>query len=146
MNCSPRPLNARSIYGFTLIELMITVAVIAILAAIAVPSYREYVIRSSRQAAQSKLVELSAIQEKIYLNSNGYTSSVTANYNGTAEGGLGVGGGKTADNKYNLSLTVPSGSASYTLTATPVTGQTQANDGNLTINSQGSRAWGSKTW
>jgi type IV pilus assembly protein PilE len=146
MKYARRLTNGHTFSGFTLIELMITVAVIAVLASIALPNYQQYIIRSSRQAAQSRLTELSAIQEKIYLNSNSYADSVTANYNGTVSGGLGVGSGKTQDNKYNLSLSVATGSASYTLTAAPISGTTQANDGSITINSQGSRVWGSVTW
>jgi type IV pilus assembly protein PilE len=130
--------------GFTLIELMITVAVVAILAAIALPSYTQYAIRSSRQAVQSELTDLTSLQEKIYLNSNAYASSVSSSYDGNSSGGLGVGTGKSRDGKYTLSVTVSGGA--YTLTATPVTGSGQANDGTLTINSTGNRAWGSKTW
>jgi type IV pilus assembly protein PilE len=131
-------------HGFTLIELMITVAVIAILAAIAMPSYTQYVIRSSRQAAQSELTELSAIQEKIYLNSNAYSANVSTAYSGQSGGGLGVPNSESRDRKYTLSVTVSGGA--YTLTATPVSGSTQANDGNLSINSSGQRAWGTATW
>ena len=58
--------------GFTLIELVVAVAIIGILTAIAFPSYRNYVIRSSRSAAQTELLQLANLQEKIYLNSNGY--------------------------------------------------------------------------
>ena len=50
--------------GFTLIELMITVAVIAILAAVAMPSYREYVLRGNRLEAQSLLSDAAARQER----------------------------------------------------------------------------------
>jgi type IV pilus assembly protein PilE len=131
--------------GFTLVEVLITVTVVAILAAIALPSYRDYIRRSSREAAQAELVELSAIQEKIFLNVSAYTSNVSAGYNGNTTGGLGASGGKTRDGKYTLSVAVSG--ASYTLTATPVTGSTQAGDGDLTINASGSRAWaGSKPW
>ena len=64
--------------GFTLIELIITVAIIGILTAVAYPSYRNYTIRSSRSAAQTELMQLANQQEKIYLNSNGYAVSITA--------------------------------------------------------------------
>ena len=130
--------------GFTLIELMITVAVIGILAAIAIPSYAQYTIRSSRQAVQSELVVMSSIQEKIYLNSNAYTSSVSAAYNGSSTGGLGVATGKSRDGKYTFSVTVAS--ATYTLTATPVVGSSQGADGSLTINATENRTWNNKTW
>jgi type IV pilus assembly protein PilE len=130
--------------GFTLIELLITVALIGVLAAIAMPSYTQYIVRSSRQAAQSQLVELSGIQEKIFLNSNAYASSITAAYNGSSTGGLGVATGKSSDRKYTFSVTTSS--ANYTLTATPVAGSSQRTDGILTINSTGNRTWGSATW
>ena len=130
--------------GFTLIELMITLSIVAILAAVALPSYRSYAINSSRTAVQSELVELTAIQEKIYLNSNAYTPRMTNAYTGSSAGGLGVTSGRSRDGKYTLSVTVVSGA--YTLTATPVTGTSQAGDGALTINAVGSRTWGTKTW
>ena len=129
--------------GFTLIEVVLAVALIAILAAVAFPSYREYVIRSSRSAAQAELVELSSVQEKIYLNSNGYTGNVTSGYNGTSAGGLGKTDGTTADRKYVLSLALAG--QSYTLTATPVVGSTQANDGTFSIASDGSRTCAAPT-
>ena len=54
--------------GFTLIEVMIAMAIIAILTAIAFPSYQNYITRSSRSAAQTELLELANLQEKIFLN------------------------------------------------------------------------------
>ena len=130
--------------GFTLVELMIVVAIIGILSAIAMPSYREYIKRSSREAGQAQLVEMAGVQEKIFLNSNAYTASVVSGYSGASTGGLGVPSGLSRDGRYSLSATVTG--ASFMLTATPVSGKTQADDGNLTIDSQGQRTWGTKTW
>ena len=130
--------------GFTLIELMIAVALVAILAAVALPSYTEYIKRSSRGAAQSELVELAAVQEKIFLNSNAYAISVTTAYSGSSTGGLGATTGLSRDSRYSFSTTV--NGASFTLIATPVSGSTQTGDGNLSIDAQGQRTWGSKTW
>lgn len=59
--------------GFTLTELMITVAILIILAAIAVPNYRGHVLRSQRTDAMSALLRISAAQEKFYLQNNTYT-------------------------------------------------------------------------
>lgn len=130
--------------GFSLIELMIAVVIVSILAAIAVPSYRSYVVKGSRAAAQAELLELASLQEKIYLNSNAYTASVTTAYNGTSGGGLGITSGLTSDSKYTLSLVAPG--QTYTLTATPVAGKTQEGDGNLSISENGQRLWGTASW
>lgn len=132
--------------GFSLIEVMIVVVIIAVLATVALPSYSQYVIRASRSAAQSELLELASLQEKIFLNSNSYAFSVTGAYNGTNAGGLGRSSGKTSDGKYNLGLDITAASQTYTLTATPVSGTAQAGDGNLSINESGRRVWGSSTW
>jgi len=134
--------------GFTLIELMIALAVVAILVRIAFPSYQAYIVRSSRQAAQSELVELANAQEKIYLNSSpsAYTTSVTGAYTGQSTGGLGVTSGKTKDGRYTFTDPIVATATTFTLTATPVTGTPQAGDGNLTITETGKRTWGSKSW
>ena len=130
--------------GFTVVEVVIVMAVIAVLSAIALPSYNQYAIRGSRQAAQAQLVDLSTIQEKIFLNTNSYASSASKPYDGTNTGGLGVTGGVTLDGLYTIS--VSSTTTSYTITAAPVAGSRQAKDGSLTINSMGQRTWGTKSW
>ena len=89
MTTPTRAAGSRS-RGFTLIELLIALAVVAILVRIAFPSYQAYIVRSSRQAAQSELVALANAQERIFLNSNAYTASVTGTYTGQSGGGLGV--------------------------------------------------------
>lgn len=63
--------------GMTLIELMVVVAIVAILASIAVPSYRQYVLRSNRAEAKAALLNLAAAQEKFYLQNNTYTEELT---------------------------------------------------------------------
>lgn len=63
--------------GFTLIELMITVAIVGILAAIAYPSYTEYVLRSRRVEAQNLLNDAAARQERWRAQNGGYTDTVS---------------------------------------------------------------------
>ncbi|TXF11952.1 type IV pilin protein [Pelomicrobium methylotrophicum] len=133
--------------GFTLIEAMIVVVVLGILAVIAYPAYTNYIIRASREAAKGELLELASLQEKIYLNSGSYATSITAAYNGRSDGGLGKTSGRTNDGKYTLTITPTAGpTQTYTITATPVAGTSQAGDGVITISSDGSRTWGSTTW
>lgn len=143
MNNSCRKRRER---GFTLIELIITVAIVAILAAVAFPSYTRYLVRASRESAQTELLQLANLQEKIYLNSNSYTASVTGAYNGKSDGGLGRTSGKTSDSKYSLALTPAAPGQSYTLTATPVAGTPQATDGAISIDSTGQRLRGTVPW
>ena len=131
--------------GFTLIEVMITVVIIAILAAVALPNYNQYVLRSSRQAAQTALVQLASLQEKIYLNSNAYAANATSAYTGTSTGGLGITSGLTSDRKYTITAT-PACGQTYTITATPVAGSAQAGDGTITIDSAGSKLRGGVPW
>lgn len=132
--------------GFTLIEMMIVVVIVAILAAIALPSYQQHVVRSARVQAQAELLELAGLQEKIFLNSNNYCVSVTAAYNGTSAGGLGRTSGKTNDGRYTLSLDITTPSQTYVLTATPVSGGPQDGDGNISISESGQRLWGTASW
>ena len=140
-------MNTRRPKGFTLIELMIALAIVGILSAIAFPSYRNYVIRSSRAAAQTELLQLASQQEKIYLNSNEYAVSVTAAYNGRSDGGLGKTTGRTDDGKYNITITPTVGPTQvFTLTATGVAGSTQASDGVITVASDGTRTWKGTPW
>jgi type IV pilus assembly protein PilE len=125
--------------GFTLIEMMIVVAIVGILAAVALPSYRNHIIRAARVQAQTELLELAGLQEKIFLNSNNYAFSVTAAYNGTAAGGLGRTSGQTNDGRYNLSLDITVPSQTFVLTATPAAGGTQVGDGNISVSESGKR-------
>jgi len=63
-------------HGMTLLELMIVGAVVAILASIAVPSYRGYVLRANRAEGRAALLALAAAQEKFYLQCNTYASTL----------------------------------------------------------------------
>lgn len=63
--------------GFTLIEMLVVVAIIALLAAYAIPNYRQYVVQSKRAEAHAKLLEVAGMYEKFYANTNRYPTNVT---------------------------------------------------------------------
>lgn len=59
--------------GFTLIELMIVIAIIGILVSVVMPSYRHYVIEVQRTDVQSKILQIIELQERFYTNNRSYT-------------------------------------------------------------------------
>jgi len=63
--------------GFSLIELMVTVAIIAILAAVAYPSYTRYIVRSNRAAAQGYMLEISGLQQRYLLDARAYAAQLS---------------------------------------------------------------------
>ena len=118
--------------GFTLIEMMITVAIVAILAAIAYPSYRNYVLRAHRAEGKSALLQLQVAQEKYFLQNNRYAIKAGSTNELTpapSSGGLGI-ASTTENGYYTINLT-NSTATTYTATATATGGQ--AEDTNCTI-------------
>jgi type IV pilus assembly protein PilE len=106
--------------GFSMIELMFVVAIIAILAAIVYPSYQEQIRKAGRTEAKNLMVEMSAKQERFRYSNTGYAATLAAlGYPGTVQ---------TENGKYTLTMTVGlTGTipTSYVLTATPLTPQQQ---------------------
>jgi len=123
--------NRRS--GFTLIELMIAVAVIAILAAVAYPSYTDYIRRGNRVAAQSLLQDLAQRQQQYFAQTRGFAADLAAD--------LGVTIPADVAKNYTVTVAVQAGPPpGYTLTATPKSGTVQAPDPTLSIDATGAKS------
>ena len=78
----------RNIAGFTLMELMIVVAIIGIIAAVGYPSYTQYVIRGKRSEGRSALLDAAARMERYYSDNNQYATLATVGIGATSETGL----------------------------------------------------------
>ncbi len=64
--------------GFSLVELMVTVAIVGILTAIAMPAYQSYILKSHRSAAVNGLLDAASREARYYTINNSYTTSMTA--------------------------------------------------------------------
>lgn len=117
--------------GFTLIELMIAVAIVGILAAVAYPAYTKQIIKGNRAAAKAQMLDLANREQQFLLSSRvyvDYAAMTTSGYNLPTE----------LTSKYTPTITVGVSSVpSYTITFTAIGGQ--ATDGDLTLNSEGGK-------
>lgn len=126
--------------GFTLIELMIVVAIIGILSSIAYPSYIEHVINGRRVIAQTQLQAFASAMEQYYVQNNsdyrlaGVDDSAPNVHTNTI----------VIEGTVMYNITAPSVlAASYTLKATPTANTAQTGNGYIQITSTGAKSWNS---
>lgn len=130
-----QPLHTRPFRrGFTLVELLIVVAIVAILAAVAFPSYQDYIRRSNRAAAQAEMMDIANRQQQYLLANGTYATKAELE-----AGGYGL-PSKVAT-KYTYAIDLPAGAVPrFTITFTPQA--EQADDLALTLTNDGEKKRG----
>lgn len=119
-------------HGFTLVELLVAVAIVGILSAIAYPAYGKYVVKGNRAAAQAYLMNLAQAETEYYADARSYAADVTTLNQPTPA---------NVSAKYTIQIDVTAGPpATFTVSAIPIVGGQQASDGTLTIDNTGARA------
>jgi type IV pilus assembly protein PilE len=128
----------RRLRGFTLIELVVTVAIVAILSALAYPSYRSYIERSYRSNAKTTLLDAAQFMERYRSSNFMYAADATTSppTPPTLPSRLQVSPSDGAS-RYTITVTTPT-SMSFTLTAQP-SGWVDAKCGNLTLTNLGEK-------
>lgn len=128
------PSPSRNSRGFTLIELMVVIAVVGILVGIAVPTYQDSVRKSRRGQAKADLVQLAQGMERFYTEGNTYTGAdLTKLWGGPAQSP------KDGAAQYTISFQAAPTSTTFVLQAVPVsaTGQNRDKCGTLTLDNLG---------
>ncbi|MEM7543458.1 MAG: type IV pilin protein [Pseudomonadota bacterium] len=126
-------------HGFTLMELMITVVIIGILAAVAYPQYNNYTKRARRGEARNFLIDAAARQERYYFDNNSYANTTAL---------LGYASANSENNWYTLGIAAGATSditTSYTMTATRAGVMVGDECGNYTLDSRGTEGLASSS-
>lgn len=123
--------------GFTLIELMIIVAIIGILASIAVSSTESSAQKTRRAAVKTMMLDIQSRQERASINTGRYQSLSSLGFGASLH--VNAEGNSTSQNSGFYTITMTNNDFTYTITATPINAQTKDSCGTLTVNESGAK-------
>lgn len=131
MHVSDRQYIRSRASGFSLVELMVTVAIVSILLSIAVPSYSLYMKKSRRGNTESVLMDIAQREQAYLLDQRAYAPDLTTlgNYSVSTD----------VSAYYNIAIATGATPPTFTITATPISGTAQAGDYTLTVDNTGAR-------
>ncbi|MGO2997141.1 MAG: type IV pilin protein [Moraxellaceae bacterium] len=139
----------RSLQGFTLIELMIVVAIIGVLAAIAYPSYQSYVIKTKRVDMMTEMQQIASRIEANKITYRRYDRIPLSEIFSNTVSGAGTTFPNNGTALYTVEITAvdrtPFDDRDWILTANPISGTQMEDDGVLTLNFEGEKCRGSDT-
>ena len=124
--------------AFTLIEVMIVVAIVGILAAVAYPSYQEFVRRAARAEARAAVLNMAQLQERNFSDRGAYATVDGSSAAPWAASSY-FSGTNYASRKYGVAVATANSNTTYTITATPENGYSDPRCGNLTLDSDGTK-------
>lgn len=110
--------------GFSLIELMIALVIVAIIAGLALPAYQDSIVKSRRAEAKAALLDLQNRMERYFIDKNTYQTACITGVGGCTATNSVLGSATTEKGYYQLSIVGASATA-YTLKAAPQGAQTK---------------------
>lgn len=134
-------MESKKNWGFSLIELMIVVAIVGLLASVAYPSYQNYVRRAARAEARAAMMAMAQLQERNFTDRGLYVA-VTTSTNTQPWANHSWSGSDRASRRYDITVTVPAPAPAtglYEIRATPVAPFADPTCGDLTLDNEGTR-------
>lgn len=127
--------------GFTLLEVMIVVAILGVLLAIAIPSYQNYVIKVKRGEMKTSLMSISQSLQRYQVANKTFANVKNSPQFQKLANASGENYPQSGQALYTVKLELNANNRDWVLTATPIAAKSQERDGHIMLNNQGHKCW-----